>query len=104
MFSDRTSILLLVNKLLEDKRPEDAVKLFFNVLNKGNSLVDRESDPKKYRIPGDLIKLVTEALNQMNNKEAIEHSKSIIKIVNEFDSRLPINAMINIVLLAINQV
>jgi len=103
VFSDKTSVLILVNKLLEDKRPKDAVKLFFNLLNNGKRLVDRESDPKKYSIPGDLIKLVTEALYQINNKEALEHTKSVVKLINEFDNRLPINAIINIVLLAINQ-
>jgi hypothetical protein len=93
---------LIINKLLEDKRYNDCIKIFFDATANGKFPIDPAT--KKLRIPNDTIRLVAEALHHLNNAEAIEKTKNLFELCSANEKRIPPMAVANLVMLAVNQV
>ena len=93
---------MILNKLVEDKRYADCLKVFFDAAN--NRKFPINPADQKLRISNDIIMLAAEALYHLNNPETIEMTKKLIEICKAEDKNLPYIAVVNLVILAINQV
>ncbi|CAF0959215.1 unnamed protein product [Brachionus calyciflorus] len=93
--------VILMNKLLEEKRYSDAVKVFNRILNKFKA--EKKENPSKLLKTMDLSNLVTEALLGLNNLEALETGKQMLKDFKQLNIECHDNGFIKLILLAYNQ-
>ncbi|CAF1536368.1 unnamed protein product, partial [Adineta steineri] len=97
IFNDSASALVLMNKLIEDKRYDDAVKVFEFGSKRGFSTTSGRT------FPTDVVMLAIEGLYRQNTKESLVKAKELITKVRERDAdRNPRTAAMT-ALLAIQQ-
>lgn len=96
-----TAGAILMNKLLEEKRYDDVIKILNKIINKFRN--DKKSDPSSRLRTMDISNLVTEALLGMNSVEALNLAKKILVDFKELNLEMHDNAYIKLILLAHNQ-
>jgi hypothetical protein len=77
IFNDSASALVLMNKLIEDKRYDDAVKVFEHGAKRGFSTTSGRA------FPTDVVMLAIEGLYRQNTKESLAKAKEIVSTVRE---------------------
>ncbi|CAF4303386.1 unnamed protein product [Rotaria socialis] len=80
IFHDSGSVLILLNKLVEDKRYEDATKIFEYGMQRGFSTASGRV------FPTDAVTLAIEALYRQNTKQSLEKAKDLISKVIQRDA------------------
>ncbi|CAF4091725.1 unnamed protein product, partial [Rotaria magnacalcarata] len=80
VFNDSASALVLMNKLIEEKRYDDAVKVFDFGSQRGFSTASGRV------FPSDVVMLAIEGLYRKNTKDALTKAKEIMSKVKEHDS------------------
>lgn len=96
-----TAGTILMNKLLEEKRYEDTIKVLNRMLRKFRH--DKKSDPNSRLRTMDLSNLATEALLGINTSDALNHAKKMIADFKELNLEIHDNAYIKLILLSHNQ-
>ncbi|RNA26624.1 pentatricopeptide repeat-containing mitochondrial-like [Brachionus plicatilis] len=96
-----TAGTILMNKLLEEKRYEDSIKVVNKMINKFKQ--DKKSDPNSRLRTMDITNLATEALLGINNADALSHAKKMLIDFKELNLEIHDNAYIKLILLAHNQ-
>ncbi|CAF4777314.1 unnamed protein product [Rotaria sp. Silwood1] len=97
IFNDSASALVLMNKLIEEKRYDDAIKVFEHGSKRGFSTTSGRT------YPSDVVMLAIEGLFRKNTKEALVKAKEIISKVRERDSDINPRTAAMVALLAIQQ-
>ncbi|CAF1239079.1 unnamed protein product [Adineta ricciae] len=97
IFQDSGSALILLNKLIEEKRYDDAIKVFEYGCQRGFSTSSGRT------FPSDVVLLTIEALYRQNTKESLAKAKEIITKVMERDADINPRTAAMIALLAIQQ-
>lgn len=87
---------MLMNKLLEEKRVDDTIKV-------GTQFIANAKANKKFEVGLDNMKLLAEALLEKNDAAALEFGKSILKEQTEGKASIPDKAIILLALLALEQ-
>ncbi|CAF3487500.1 unnamed protein product [Adineta steineri] len=97
IFNDSASALVLMNKLIEDKRYDDAVKVFEFGSKRGFSTTSGRT------FPTDVVMLAIEGLYRQNTKESLVKAKELITKVRERDADINPRTAAMTALLAIQQ-
>ncbi|CAF1328220.1 unnamed protein product [Rotaria magnacalcarata] len=97
VFNDSASALVLMNKLIEEKRYDDAVKVFDFGSQRGFSTASGRV------FPSDVVMLAIEGLYRKNTKDALTKAKEIMSKVKEHDSDVNPRTAAMVALLAIQQ-
>lgn len=97
IFNDSASALVLMNKLIEEQRYDDALKAFEYGTQRGFSTVSG----RKY--PGDVVMLAIECLYRQNTKESLNKAKELVSKVRQSDADISPRAATMTALLAIQQ-
>ncbi|CAF1278704.1 unnamed protein product [Adineta steineri] len=97
IFQDSGSALILLNKLIEDKRFDDAVKVFEYGSERGFSTTSGRT------YPTDVVMLTIEGLYRQNTKASLAKAKELISKVMQRDSDVNPRTASMIALLAIQQ-
>ena len=93
---------MLLNKLVEEKKFEEVLKVFNKYLQ---NLANAKQDPtNKNLVNRESIRLITEALLEKNDASALEQAKSIFKQVSELKSEIPVGSIMHVIALALDQV
>ncbi|CAF1094054.1 unnamed protein product [Rotaria magnacalcarata] len=95
IFNDSGSVLILLNKLIEDKRYDDATKIFEYGMQRGFSTASGRV------FPTDAVTLAIEALYRQNTKQSLEKAKDLISKVIQRDADINPRAASMIALLAL---
>lgn len=80
VFRDSGSALILLNKLIEDKRYADAIKMFEHGMGRGFSTASGRT------YPTDVVTLAMEALYRQNTKESLAKAKELILKIMKHDA------------------
>ncbi|CAF0894658.1 unnamed protein product [Rotaria sordida] len=97
IFNDSASALVLMNKLIEEKRYDDVVKVFEYGSKRGFSTTSGRT------FPSDVVMLAVEGLYRQNTKESLTKAKEIMSIVRERDADINPRTAAMIALLSIQQ-
>jgi len=97
IFRDSGSALILLNKLVEDKRYDDAVKIFEYGIQRGFNTTSGRA------YPTDVVMLAIEGLYRQNTKQSLEKAKELVSKVMERDSDINPRTASMLALLAIEQ-
>ncbi|CAF3572567.1 unnamed protein product, partial [Rotaria sordida] len=97
IFNDSGSALILLNKLVEDKRYDDAIKIFEYGMQRGFSTTSGRA------YPTDAVILVVEALYRQNTKQSLAKAKELVTKIIERDADINPRTAAMIALLAIQQ-
>ncbi|CAF1168246.1 unnamed protein product [Rotaria sordida] len=95
IFNDSGSALILLNKLVEDKRYDDAIKIFEYGMQRGFSTTSGRA------YPTDAVILVVEALYRQNTKQSLAKAKELVTKIIERDADINPRTAAMIALLAI---
>ncbi|CAF2745192.1 unnamed protein product [Rotaria sp. Silwood2] len=97
IFNDSASALVLMNKLIEEKRYDDAIKVFEHGSKRGFSTTSGRT------YPSDVVMLAIEGLFRKNTKESLVKAKEIISKVRESDPDINPRTAAMVALLSIQQ-
>lgn len=97
VFNDSASALVLMNKLIEEQRYDDALKVFEHGSQRGFSTVSGR------KFPGDVVMLAIECLYRQNTKESLTKAKELVSKVRQSDADISPRAATMTALLAIQQ-
>jgi len=88
---DNTSLLIVLNRLVEEKRYDDAYTLFKSFLDSGKFI-----DPvtKTVRIPQDPMKVIIEALYNQNTTDSVKKLKEFFNLIKSIDYKLNIKSVV----------
>lgn len=96
-----TAGTILMNKLLEEKRYEDTIKVLNRIISKFRQ--DKKADPNSRLRTMDLSNLATEALLGINTSDALNLAKKMLVDFKELNLEFHDNAYIKLILLSHNQ-
>jgi len=97
VFNDSASALVLMNKLIEEQRFDDALKVFEHGSKRGFSTVSGR------KFPGDVVMLAIECLYRQNTQESLNKAKELVSKVRQSDADISPRAATMTALLAIQQ-
>ncbi|CAF2463636.1 unnamed protein product [Rotaria sp. Silwood2] len=95
IFNDSGSALILLNKLVEDKRYDDAIKIFEYGMQRGFSTTSGRT------YPTDAVTLAIEALYRQNSKQSLAKAKELMTKIIEHDADINPRTAVMMALLAI---
>ncbi|CAF1149546.1 unnamed protein product [Adineta ricciae] len=97
VFNDSASALVLMNKLIEDKRYDDAIKVFEYGSQRGFNTSSGRA------FPSDVVMLAIEGLYRQNTQQSLAKAKELISKVKERDTNINSRAATMTALLGIQQ-
>ncbi|UJR25717.1 hypothetical protein I4U23_007068 [Adineta vaga] len=97
IFNDSASALVLMNKLIEEKRYDDAIQVFEHGSKRGFNTISGRA------FPTDVVMLAIEGLYRQNSKESLAKAKELISKVKERDTNMNTRTVSMAALLAIEQ-
>ncbi|CAF0926849.1 unnamed protein product, partial [Didymodactylos carnosus] len=97
IFKDSASALVLMNKLVEEKRFEDCIRVFEHGIKRGFTTQSGKTFPR------DVVMLAVEALYRQNTKDSLVKVKDLLNKISGRDADLNARTISMIALLAIQQ-